>query len=648
MDGFFVCLRYQFNLLDMIKILLYSSILLLSGFSFSQQWIDDPSFSHNVLNGAIVSGTWQQPDGKIIIAGSFNIVNGPSNANIARLNADGTLDTTFTPVYLINNPPIQLQPDGKIIAGGGAGIRRYLSNGELDSTFSYLTFVGSVNTLSLQDDGKIIVGGDLGTYNGQPINNLVRLNPDGTLDNTFSIPPLNQMNSGNIVSASFIQSDQKIIFAGGFGYSYNGNAYWSPCRLNPDGSIDTTFLCPGANGTDPVTLKFQPDGKLLVGSTMGVVRLNPDGTFDNTFASVTTNFSLVRTLEVLPNGKIFMGGQFLDVNGQYASGLALLNPNGTLGNQYGFANQFTGTIYSIKIQNNDRILVAGGMNSNTSLYGMLTRLMEDVPQDSLSINTFSLPSSADSCTGSVGIFAQGVPYFTMNIGTGVTIYTEDFALFDTVCPGIYTLTVTDGNSNTVTSTIVVPQDSNYVFNNPYQDSIPLDSLGYVLQNCEINYPGINAAFIDSIWADSNAVTVIWNIVDSSGSHLDTVSYGLNDGNGVYWLQMSVFCPFKSVEKYFTVTEAIYFEDGQPYYTAGVPEETKTNLTLYPNPTNSDITVCFSGPGGELTVYDLQGKVVLKNQIRNQETVSLEHFDRGVYLFNFKNSQGQNVQRVVKN
>ncbi|WP_366944314.1 T9SS type A sorting domain-containing protein [Fluviicola sp.] len=49
----------------------------------------------------------------------------------------------------------------------------------------------------------------------------------------------------------------------------------------------------------------------------------------------------------------------------------------------------------------------------------------------------------------------------------------------------------------------------------------------------------------------------------------------------------------------------------------------------------------------MTVYDLQGKVVLKDKIQNNGTVSLQNFERGVYLFDFKNSQGHNVQRIVK-
>lgn len=620
-------------------------LLLIPHLLFSQEWVNDDSFLHTAFNGgAHISSTIQQPDGKIIVSGSFNILNGPSSVNIARLNGDGSLDTTFTPVYFNNFTLIQLQTDGKIVAGGIGGIRRYHANGDLDSTFNYLTFVGSVKTLSLQSDGKIIVGGDLSTLDSQLIDNLIRLNTDGTLDTTFSIPPLNPSNSVTTVHASLIQNDQKIIIAGEFTISYNGNTY-TPCRLNPDGSFDTTFLSVIGGGSS-AALALQPDGKLLLGYAGGVNRANSNGTSDNTFIPPATSNTQVRALAVLPDGKIFIGGDFQEVNGQYAMHAALLHPNGTLDMNQGIGNAFNGdVIRSIELQNNGRVLIAGGLISNLQGYGLIGRFMENLPQDSLTINTFSLPSSGDSCTGTVFVFANGMPYFTMNIGTS-TLYTEDYAVFDTLCPGIYSLTVTDGNSNVVTTNVVVAEDSNYVFNNLYSDSIPLDSLGYVLENCEIYYPGIDTAYIDSIWADTNTLYIIWNIIDSNGSNADTIQYAISEGNGVYWLQLSVFCPNKSLGEYFTVTEAIYFDSGSGS-TAGLADNGKNLFEIYPNPTNNQVHINFSGSDAELTIYDLQGKTVLKERIQNNGIVSLQNFEQGIYLFDFKNAQGHSVQRVMK-
>jgi len=101
-----------------------------------------------------------------------------------------------------------------------------------------------------------------------------------------------------------------------------------------------------------------------------------------------------------------------------------------------------------------------------------------------------------------------------------------------------------------------------------------------------------------------------------------------------------------VGEYFTVTEAIYFNNGS-VSTAGLSDIEKNLFAIYPNPTTDQVYVSFSGSETELTIYDVQGKVVLKQLIQDQETISLQSFERGTYLFDFKNSQGHSVQRVVK-
>ena len=262
-------------------------------------------------------------------------------------------------------------------------------------------------------------------------------------------------------------------------------------------------------------------------------------------------------------------------------------------------------------------------------------------------NVFVFPSDANSCLGEAAIDLSGNPDFELDFDNGSQIIiSSGYSLVTGLCAGIHDLHVTDDCGDTLTTQIVIPVDSNYVFNNPLIDSLAQDSLGVTLTNCDIYYAGIDTAYIDSIWATGNTVNVIWNIVDSNGSNLDTTSYILNNGNGVYWLQLSVFCPFKSVGEYFTATEAIYFNNGH-VSTAGLTDFENKLFEIYPNPTNDQVHINFSGSNAELTVYDAQGKMVLKDQIQNQEIISLQNFERGVYLFDFKNSNGHSVQRVVK-
>jgi uncharacterized delta-60 repeat protein len=121
-----------------------------------------------------------QPDGKILVGGNFRLFNGTITVErIARLNADGTLDNTFNTgtgfmgvVYSAD-----VQPDGKILVGGSFisfngtstvnRIARLNADGTLDNTFTTGTgFNSAVNSVDVQPDGKILVGGGFSSFNG--------------------------------------------------------------------------------------------------------------------------------------------------------------------------------------------------------------------------------------------------------------------------------------------------------------------------------------------------------------------------------------------------------------------------------------------------------------------------------------------------
>jgi hypothetical protein len=263
-------------------------------------------------------------------------------------------------------------------------------------------------------------------------------------------------------------------------------------------------------------------------------------------------------------------------------------------------------------------------------------------------NTFSLPSDPNNCLGEFAVNYSGNEDYELDIDNGAqTALSTGYHLFTNLCPGIHDLQILNFCGDTTTTQFVIPVDSNYVFNNPFIDSLAQDSLGTTLEDCDIYYAGIDTAYIDSIWANGNTVNVIWNIIDSNGSNFDTTSYVLNNGNGVYWLQLSVLCPNKSIGDYFAVTEAIYFENGT-VSSAGIEELNEWNVQLYPNPTNDLVTISFDGNSAELTVYDAQGKLIRTSNIHSGEQVSLREVETGVYFFQLTTEKGSVVKRVVKN
>src|SRR5438445_584745 len=126
-----------------------------------------------------VSSIVMQADGKIVIGGAFASMNGIRRFGIARLNSDGTLDTTFSsPLeHDIGLNTLALQKDGKVLFGGWypgyppllrLDLLRLNANGSVDGSFNPILAGGyaSVNSIVVQEDGKVIVGGYFGPANG--------------------------------------------------------------------------------------------------------------------------------------------------------------------------------------------------------------------------------------------------------------------------------------------------------------------------------------------------------------------------------------------------------------------------------------------------------------------------------------------------
>ena len=134
------------------------------------------------LAGDSVRATAVQPDGKTIIAGTFTSVLGVARNNIARLNANGTLDTGFDPNADNSVNSIAVQADGKVLLGGffgtlqpnGAGaatarqgIARVNANGTLDTGFDPKAD-NAVYSVVVQADGRVLLGGTFFSLQPKP------------------------------------------------------------------------------------------------------------------------------------------------------------------------------------------------------------------------------------------------------------------------------------------------------------------------------------------------------------------------------------------------------------------------------------------------------------------------------------------------
>ncbi len=644
-----------------------------------------------------------QEDGKIIIGGNFTTFNGLTRNGIVRLNSNGSLDGTFISGSGFNDEVFStiVQADEKIIVAG----RFYDYNGTPRNRLTrLLNCFPSNNSISDSVCDSYILNGQTYTSSGtytQVLTNALGCDSIITLNLTIN----NSLDSMNIVTCNSYILNGQIYSSSGVYTQHFTNSLGCDSTIilnlivnNPTSSIITTTACDHftANGntytisgqyidtipnsvgcdsiitynltilestTNVITIDvcdyYSLNGQIY--SSSGIytqILTNSAGcdsiiTLDLNVNNSTNALSATTCTNYMLNGQIYIAsGQYIDTipnalgcDSIIILNLTILQPSFSSETQVAcgfYIWPIDGQTYASSGQYVDTIPNAAGCDSIITLDLTIVPSLPSVVE-----NTFSMPSDANSCVGEVAITVSGNADFELDIDNGSQVVTSSgYSLITNLCPGIHDLHVSDNCGDTLTTQFVIPVDSNYVFNNPFIDSLAIDSLGVTVTNCDIYYAGIDTAYIDSIWANGNTVNVIWNIVDSNGSNFDTTSYVLNNGNGVYWLQLSVFCPNKSVGEYFAVTEAVYFNNGS-VSTAGLTDYKQALFEVYPNPTSSQVRINFSGSDAELTVYDLQGKVVLKDNIQNQETISLENFERGVYLFNFKSAQGQSVQRVVK-
>lgn len=389
--------------------------------------------------GAGVSGSVHalalDAEGGLIVGGSFTNIDGIPRRGIARVRGDlpaaplivrqpvdqntteGQNVSLFVAARCVPAGAFQWQLDGAHLAGAtnqllclhnvrptGAGPYTVIVSNALGVVTSAvatltvapaLTNAGSVDVtfqpdpgaddliraVVLQPDGKAIVGGLFTEFAGTPRNRIARVNPDGTLDDTFDPGP----GADGAVYAVALQSDGKVVIGGVF-TNVGGAPRWRIARLEADGKLDLAFD-PGLGARDypwnpetPVSVSavaWQPDGKVIVGGDFQYVdqayhprlaRLLPGGRVDTNFNASILPYStsgFVNALAIQGDGKILAGGLFS------ASGrthVVRLHPNGAV--DPGFNLSFRPyTIYSLALQGDGKILLGGAPDWSSQPWG---------------------------------------------------------------------------------------------------------------------------------------------------------------------------------------------------------------------------------------------------------------------------------------
>ncbi|MFZ1704884.1 MAG: T9SS type A sorting domain-containing protein [Saprospiraceae bacterium] len=343
----------------------------------------DLTFNPDIGANYKVRDLYLQKDKKIIIAGDFSSYNGINRNRIARLNIEGSLDSTFNPSSDLNNSVLTafLKSDGKIIIGGDfvsydnmTRNRLALINpdGSLDTTFnSILGANNRIRTISVQRDNKIIIGGDFTSFNGVSRNRITRINFDGSLDFTF----ITGAGTNDVVRGTVIQNDNKIIVFGNF-TSFNGFTRNRITRINSDGSLDGTFNI-GVGANDFImAAAIQSDGKIIIGggftsfngsSRNRIARLNSDGSLDTTFDPGSGANGWIHTISIQDDGKIIIGGAFTSYSGITKNYIARLNDDGSLDTNFSSGDGTNNIVRETAIQNDGKIIIGGNFTTFNGL-----------------------------------------------------------------------------------------------------------------------------------------------------------------------------------------------------------------------------------------------------------------------------------------
>lgn len=358
----------------------YLFMCLMSFVAFAQPGTIDFAFNSGGAGpDTAVYATVTQPDGKIIIAGTFDNYNGTTRNGVARLNADGTLDPSFdvgTGLALSTDNVycLALQSDGKIMIGGKFAtfngtarnnIARLNTDGSVDTGFNPGTGTNSdVITISIQSTGKMIIGGLFSSYNSVAKPGLLRIDTNGAID-TFNV---GGVGPNLYVWTSSVLSDDKIYIGGGFS-QYNGAEANHLLRLNSDGTRDATYTTIRYTNNAVLTHAVQPDGKIIIGGLFtnyggGLIpkarlaRINMNGTLDATFDIGTGLNSYPLSIVCQPNGKILVGGAFTTYKGVAAKNILRLNTDGSVDTSFLSGTGMNGVVYHAAFQPNGKLLIA--------------------------------------------------------------------------------------------------------------------------------------------------------------------------------------------------------------------------------------------------------------------------------------------------
>lgn len=277
--------------------------------------------------------------GGVLVGGFIGTADERPAHSLIRLQSDGSRDPSFLAARFDSGVfAVVEQVDGRLLVGGdftradgqpAPGLAQLNRDGSLRGEYADLArSVGRIEAFARLPDGRILAGGFLEKFQGRSVSRLVRLQPDGALDESF--PLLTSGASGRVKSIAALPDGRA--YVGGLFDLLGGRPYRRLGRLLGDGSVDLAFKAPQPNG-EINCIQPLPNGQVMVGGAFTrignlprrfVALLNEDGAVDTSFDLGTGAGDHVWTLAVSGDGALYVGGAFGSFNGHPAQGLAKL------------------------------------------------------------------------------------------------------------------------------------------------------------------------------------------------------------------------------------------------------------------------------------------------------------------------------------
>jgi uncharacterized delta-60 repeat protein len=202
-------------------------------------------------------------------------------------------------------------------------MKRYEHNGDLDASFNNtLPYNEQIFGIQIQPDSKIVVFGKFDEVGSSIHKGIVRLNPNGTIDNSFSYGGGDDYDFNRM----HMQTSGKIVITGYF-HDAGGSLIYDLRRLNSDGSIDASFHDASeeikALGLTPKSWDMEIDNDKIYYAacplgdfnitrySIHIIRLNEDGTLDDSFKGLSFTDVIFTDMNIQPDGRIVIRGSIL-------------------------------------------------------------------------------------------------------------------------------------------------------------------------------------------------------------------------------------------------------------------------------------------------------------------------------------------------